>query len=86
MAKRGDAETTAVRAVVRGEVQAVGFRDAALRRARRLGVMGWVRNAEDGNVLVHAEGSEREVEERAAGFEVNQEVDVAPGLCIAAGK
>jgi DNA ligase D-like protein (predicted 3'-phosphoesterase) len=55
-----------VRAVVRGEVQAVGFRDAALRRAGRLGVMGWVRNSEDGSVLVHAEGSEREVEELLA--------------------
>jgi DNA ligase D-like protein (predicted 3'-phosphoesterase) len=64
VAESADAEaTTAVRAVVRGEVQAIGFRDATLRRARRLGVMGWVRNAEDGSVLVHAEGPERGVEE-----------------------
>ena len=62
MAKRTSAET-AVRVVVRGAVQGVGFRDAALRRADRLGVMGWVRNAEDGTVLVHAEGSEHEVEQ-----------------------
>ena len=34
----------------------VGFREAAVRRARKLGVMGWVRNSEDGSVLVHAEG------------------------------
>ncbi|HET7509733.1 MAG TPA: DNA polymerase ligase N-terminal domain-containing protein [Solirubrobacterales bacterium] len=53
----------AIRAVVRGQVQAVGFRDATVRRARRLGVMGWVRNAEDGSVLVHAEGEEAAVEE-----------------------
>jgi DNA ligase D-like protein (predicted 3'-phosphoesterase) len=46
----------AVRAVVRGEVQGVGFRDATVRRARELGVLGWVRNASDGSVLVHAEG------------------------------
>lgn len=46
----------AIRAVVRGEVQQVGFRDAAVREARRLGVAGWVRNGEDGAVLVHAEG------------------------------
>ncbi len=45
-----------MRAVVRGQVQAVGFRDATLRAARRLGAMGWVRNGEDGSVLVHAEG------------------------------
>jgi DNA ligase D-like protein (predicted 3'-phosphoesterase) len=58
-----DAEAKAARAVVRGQVQAVGYRDATLRRARRLGVMGWVRNGEEGSVLVHAEGSEQGVEE-----------------------
>jgi DNA ligase D-like protein (predicted 3'-phosphoesterase) len=53
----------AVRAAVRGAVQGVGFREATRRRAQRLGVMGWVRNAEDGSVLVHAEGSSRAVQE-----------------------
>jgi len=52
-----------VRAVVRGRVQGVGFRDATVRNARQLGAMGWVRNAEDGSVLIHAEGSEEAVEE-----------------------
>jgi DNA ligase D-like protein (predicted 3'-phosphoesterase) len=61
--ERADAETTAVRALVRGEVQGVAYRDATLRRARRLGAMGWVRNAEDGSVLVHAEGPEPAVAE-----------------------
>jgi DNA ligase D-like protein (predicted 3'-phosphoesterase) len=56
----------AARAVVRGEVQAVGFRDATLRRAHGLGVLGWVRNGEDGEVLVHAEGPEPAVEELLA--------------------
>ncbi len=65
MTGRADADTTAVRAAVRGEVQGIGYRDATLRRARRLGVMGWVRNAEDG-VVVHAEGPERAVEELVA--------------------
>ncbi|HEY0317744.1 MAG TPA: DNA polymerase ligase N-terminal domain-containing protein [Solirubrobacterales bacterium] len=59
-------EETAVRAVVRGRVQGVGFRDAVLRRARRLRVMGWVRNGENGSVLVHAEGPEPAVEELLA--------------------
>lgn len=54
---------TAVRAVVRGQVQGVGFREATVRRAHGLGVMGWVRNAEDGAVLVHAEGPEPAVGE-----------------------
>jgi DNA ligase D-like protein (predicted 3'-phosphoesterase) len=62
MAKGGKPEA-AVRVAVRGEVQGVGFRYAAVRKARGLGVMGWVRNEEDGSVRVHAEGSEGAVEE-----------------------
>jgi len=46
----------AFHARVRGEVQGVGFRDAAVRSARDLGVLGWVRNDDDGSVRVHAEG------------------------------
>jgi DNA ligase D-like protein (predicted 3'-phosphoesterase) len=69
MAKRPKEQAgsaTAVRAVVRGRVQGIGFRDATLRRAQRLGAMGWVRNAEDGSVLVHAEGPEGGVEDLVA--------------------
>ena len=55
-----------VRATVRGAVQGVGFRDATMRRARELGVLGWVRNGEDGSVLVHAEGARDAVDELAA--------------------
>jgi DNA ligase D-like protein (predicted 3'-phosphoesterase) len=50
-------EAKAVRATVRGSVQGVGFRGTAVRRARELGALGWVRNADDGSVQVHAEGS-----------------------------
>jgi DNA ligase D-like protein (predicted 3'-phosphoesterase) len=57
---------TALRAVVRGEVQAVGFRDATVSRARELGAMGWVRNGEEGEVFVHAEGPEAAVEDLVA--------------------
>lgn len=62
MAKRPKAEA-AVRAAVRGAVQGVGYRDATRERARELGVMGWVRNGEDGDVLVHAEGPGAAVDE-----------------------
>jgi DNA ligase D-like protein (predicted 3'-phosphoesterase) len=62
VAAKAKAGGTAVRAVVRGEVQAVGFREATVSRARELGAMGWVRNGEDGEVLVHAEGPETAVE------------------------
>jgi len=53
----------AVRAVVRGQVQGVGFRDATTTRARELELMGWVRNDEDAAVRVHAEGPTQAVEE-----------------------
>jgi DNA ligase D-like protein (predicted 3'-phosphoesterase) len=46
----------AVRAVVEGSVQGVGFREGTRRRAGELGVFGWVRNADDSSVAVHAEG------------------------------
>jgi DNA ligase D-like protein (predicted 3'-phosphoesterase) len=59
--KTSGAETAAVRVTVRGRVQGVGFRDAVVRRADRLGVMGWVRNGDDGSVRVHAEGAEEAV-------------------------
>jgi DNA ligase D-like protein (predicted 3'-phosphoesterase) len=61
-----DSAEKAVRVVVRGRVQAVGFRDATVRRAHDAGALGWVRNAEDGSVLVHAEGPEDAVEELLA--------------------
>jgi DNA ligase D-like protein (predicted 3'-phosphoesterase) len=56
----------AFRATVTGLVQGVGFRDATVRRARALGVLGWVRNGEDGSVLVHAEGAADAVEQLRA--------------------
>jgi DNA ligase D-like protein (predicted 3'-phosphoesterase) len=65
MSKPAKAES-AVRAVVRGQVQGIGYREAALRRAHQLGAMGWVRNGEDGSVLVHAEGPETAVEQLLA--------------------
>jgi len=46
----------AFRARVSGRVQGVGFRLSAVREARRLGLRGWVRNADDGSVEVEAEG------------------------------
>jgi DNA ligase D-like protein (predicted 3'-phosphoesterase) len=43
-------------------VQGVFFREATRARALELGALGWVRNAADGSVLVHAEGPEAAVE------------------------
>lgn len=43
---------------ISGRVQGVGFRYSARREALRLGLTGWVRNAEDGSVEIEAEGDE----------------------------
>jgi DNA ligase D-like protein (predicted 3'-phosphoesterase) len=55
-----------VRAVARGRVQGVGFREAALAKAGEAGVLGWVRNQDDGTLAVHAEGPPTAVEELLA--------------------
>jgi len=49
-------------ALVRGYVQGVGFRAFVLRRARALGLTGYVRNTWDGDVEVVAEGPRPAVE------------------------
>jgi bifunctional non-homologous end joining protein LigD len=41
----------------------VGFREATRRRSLNLGVLGWVRNTDEGTVVVHAEGPTQAVEE-----------------------
>ena len=69
MAKKKNDGAMAVRVMVRGAVQGVGFRDAVVNRARELDAMGWVRNGEEGEVLVHAEGPEASVESLLAFLE-----------------
>lgn len=62
MAGRGKAKGKGVRATVRGGVQGVGFRYATVERAHELGVLGWVRNEDDGTVVVQAEGPDEAVD------------------------
>jgi len=57
-------EAKTLRAVVRGLVQAVGFRQFVLIRARSLNLSGYVRNGDDGrSVEVVAEGPVAALEE-----------------------
>jgi len=48
--------------LVSGRVQGVFFRDHTHRWARTLRVTGWVRNLDDGNVEVIAEGERENIE------------------------
>lgn len=47
----------ALRVVVEGRVQGVGFRWFVRQEARRLGVAGWVRNLPDGSVELTVSGA-----------------------------
>ena len=47
-----------IRAIVTGHVQGVSFRAATTRQARRLGIVGWVKNRDDGAVELEAEGED----------------------------
>jgi len=55
-----------LRAIVHGQVQGVGFRMWAQRRARMLGIFGYVRNLADGSVEVVGEGSRETLEQLLA--------------------
>lgn len=56
------AATARFEATVLGRVQGVGFRYHVLRRARDLGLTGWVANEADGTVRCVAEGSRADLE------------------------
>ena len=47
---------------IEGKVQGVFFRSNTVDCARALGLVGWVRNLNDGSVELVAEGSKRQLE------------------------
>ena len=54
---------TRIVAIVKGEVQGVGYRNVVRRAARKCGVVGTVRNLRNGHVEIVAEGQKVEIEE-----------------------
>ena len=62
IAARCDVAIRALRAIVRGRVQGVGFRAFVLREARALGLRGFTRNLFDGGVEVVAVGEDADVQ------------------------
>lgn len=75
----GGRERAAVRLLLRGRVQGVGFRWFTLRLARRLGLAGRVRNLPDGAVEIEAAGEAAKVEELEAAVRQGP-----PGAVVAA--
>jgi acylphosphatase len=51
-----------VKIIVSGKVQAVYFRENAVRRARKAGIAGLVRNEPNGTLYIEAEGSDEALE------------------------
>ena len=55
-----------LRAVVKGEVQGVGFRWSVQRQAGELGLTGYAENLPDGSVRVEAEGDPNRLDQLEA--------------------
>ncbi len=59
-------ELTARRICIAGEVSDLVLREDVRSRARRLGLLGWVRLMEDGTLCTHVEGERHAIEELAS--------------------
>lgn len=53
---------TRYRIKVKGKVQGVFYRSSTQAKAKELGLSGWVKNLEDGSVLIEAQGEEQKLE------------------------
>ncbi|OAB60105.1 hypothetical protein AY600_10945 [Phormidium willei BDU 130791] len=58
--------TTAIRVMISGRVQGVGFRYSTQQQALQLGVSGWVRNRRNGTVEALFEGDPTRVQDAVA--------------------
>ncbi|MFH1259270.1 MAG: acylphosphatase [Elusimicrobiota bacterium] len=53
----------AVHILIQGTVQGIGYRCFALRQAKALGIMGWVKNLANGDVELEAQGDKKSLED-----------------------
>ena len=73
---------------ISGHVQGVGFRWAAVREARNIGINGFVQNLSDGRVYIEAEGTPDQLNvfvdwcKRGPGFSVVDSVNVDPSTPV----
>ncbi len=70
----------AIRLVMSGRVQGVGFRAFVERQARKHGVRGWVRNRRDGTVEALLIGEERALAEMEAACRRGPSLAMVTGL------
>ena len=64
-------DLASVQAIIYGFVQGVFFRDSVFRRARALGLTGYVRNLPSGDAVeVNAEGEREQLEELISYLEI----------------
>ncbi|KAK4348489.1 hypothetical protein RND71_031244 [Anisodus tanguticus] len=62
-----DPDAKTVRAVIKGRVQGVFYRDWTVENAKQSGLKGWVRNRRDGSVEALFSGSPEKVQEMSSG-------------------
>jgi acylphosphatase len=71
-----------IRAIVSGRVQGVSYRATTAAEARKLGLVGWVRNLTDGTVELEAEGPDDAIGKLVAWCEVGPPAAVVTGVVV----